>query len=362
MLQFLKFDKEKVQEAEYRIISGNTALKFFAKRAAYVLFFAYSTIFVAAIDPFVNSIYEAWAFYVGGLITTIFIIRLSNHAVKYIKFQNGRILLKPDSIAIFNGNDEDKIPADSIKLIEVNALGNIVIRSSGSAKSFPLTLLQDDDRDKFIASFTDTACGRTEFFRKVWDFFDALLIAFILAMHIREYIIQAYFIPTGSMEDTLLVGDHLLVEKITYGPIIPRMIGMNKSIHLNFLGIRNIERGDIVIFKPPGELKKDYIKRCIALPGDELHLKNGSIYLNGARIEEPFTKGFTSYDGFSDKKMEGIVPEGMIVVFGDNRENSYDSRGFGYLSIERIRGRAFVLYWNTQQIRNLDFSRYGLIR
>lgn len=362
MLQFLKFDKEKIHESEFKIISGSTALKFFAKRAGYILFFAYSTIFVSAIDPFVGSDYESWVFYIGILITTVIILRLINHTAKYIKFKGSKILLKSDSITISCGDNEDKIPGDDITMIEVNVLGNIVFRCSGKAKVFPLALLQDDDRYKLIDSFKDVASSRTQFFRKIWDFFDALLIAFILAMHIREYIIQAYFIPTGSMEDTLLVGDHLLVEKITYGPVIPRMPGMTKSIHLDFLGIRSINRGDIVIFKPPGELKKDYIKRCIALPGDEVHIKNGSVYVNGVRIDEPYTKGFTSYDGFSDKKMEGKVPEGMVVVFGDNRENSYDSRGFGYLSLDRIRGRAFVLYWNTQYIKNLDFSRYGLIR
>ncbi|MCU0822722.1 MAG: signal peptidase I, partial [Spirochaetes bacterium] len=191
---------------------------------------------------------------------------------------------------------------------------------------------------------------------------DAIMIAFILAMHIREYIIQAYFIPTGSMEDTLLVGDHLLVEKITFGPVVPKMIGMEKEIHLDFIGLRKVKRGDIVIFKPPNEIIKDYIKRCIAVPGDTVRIKDGFIFINDKRLDEPYTKGRTSYDDFPDKKIEGIVPDGKVVVLGDNRENSYDGRGFGYLPIERIKGKAFVLYWNTKMIKNFDLSRFGLIR
>jgi signal peptidase I len=140
------------------------------------------------------------------------------------------------------------------------------------------------------------------------------------------------------------------------------MIGMEKEIHLDFIGLRKVKRGDIVIFKPPNEIIKDYIKRCIAVPGDTVRIKDGFIFINDKRLDEPYTKGRTSYDDFPDKKIEGIVPDGKVVVLGDNRENSYDGRGFGYLQIERIKGKAFVLYWNTKMIKNFDLSRFGLIR
>jgi signal peptidase I len=362
MMQFLKFDKNLVKDAELPIISGRESFKFFAKRFGYIIFFLYSTVFVAAIDPFVNTSIERFVFFIGGFLTSIIIIRLCNHILKYIKFSGGKLSLKSNQIIIQNKNGNIEILSDNIKNIEVNLLGNIIFREQNRLTAFPLMLISDSDKEKLMCSFSDTAQNRTLFFKKTYDFFDALLVAFILAMHIREYIIQAYFIPSGSMEDTLLIGDHLLVEKITYGPIIPKMIGMKKEIHLKFLGIRDIKRNDIIIFKPPNEIERDFIKRCIALPGDEVNIKNNAVYVNGKKLDEPFTKGFTNYDGFGEKRIEGIVPEGNVVAFGDNRENSSDSRAFGYLPIERIKGRAFILYWNTKQIKNFDFSRYGLIR
>ena len=362
MLQFLTFNKEIVEEFNFGVISGYDSFRFFAKRVGYVILCIYSTIFVAAIDPFAQSYYEIWVFFIGSIIAIMIISRLINYIFMYKQFTKGRIVINPASIQIYYKDIEKRIPVNNIKSIKVSLFGNLIFQEENDSFSFPITLLNEKDRSNIFLLFQDVSPKRTEIIKKVQDFFDALLIAFILAMHIREYIIEAFFIPTGSMEDTLLIGDHLLVEKLTYGPVIPKMIGMEKSIQLSFLGFRDIERGDIVIFKPPNEKKKNYIKRCIAIPGDELHIKDGSVFVNGKKIDEPYIKGFTNYSGFREKKIEGIVPKGMIVVFGDNRENSYDSRGFGYLSIERVKGRAFVLYWNTDHIINLDFSRFGLIR
>lgn len=363
MLQFLKLDKNRINDAEFSVISGRESFKFFIRRFGYVIFFLYSTIFVAAIDPFVNTSLERFVFFIGGFLTSIIIIRLCNHIIKYLNFSGGGLYLRSNQVIIQNKQGKTEISTDNIKNIEVNALGNLVIREAGRSTVFPLMLLAGSNKEKLISSFEDHSPKRTLFFKKVYDFFDALLVAFVLAMHIREYIIQAYYIPSGSMEDTLLVGDHLLVEKITYGPIIPKMTGMKREIHLTFLGIRSIERNDIIIFKPPNEIERDFIKRCIALPGDEVHIKNNAVYVNGKKVENnPSGKGFTNYDGFGEKRIEGIVPEGHVVALGDNRENSSDSRYFGYLPIERIKGRAFILYWNTQHIKKLDFSRFGLIR
>ncbi len=362
MLQILKFDSERIKESEFNLISVHERLKFFIKRIWYVIFCVYSTIFVAAIDPFVNTKFEIWIFYAGFLLTGFILARLINHLVMYNRYSNGKIIIKPDEIRLIGQNVNSVIPANEIETIKVNLLGNLTIFHKDSSSYFPIFLLNEEDRSKALAQFEDISPAKTALYKKIHDFVDAILIAFILAMHIREYRIQAYFIPTGSMEDTLLVGDHLLVEKITYGPIIPKMIGMDKEIRLDFLGLRKIQRGDIVIFRPPNEIYKDYIKRCIAIPGDKLNIKNGAVFVNGKQINEPYTKGSTSYDDFREKKIEGTVPNDMLVVLGDNRENSYDGRGFGYLPIERVKGKAFILYWNTKQIRNLNFSRYGLIR
>ncbi|MFH0974471.1 MAG: signal peptidase I [Spirochaetota bacterium] len=363
MLQFLKFNKNITTESEFPIIAGSESIKFFLKRIGYVIFFLYSTTFIAAIDPFViNIMFQKIVFYVGGFITSIILIRLISHTLKFMKFSGGKIAIKPNKIIIYDKKGNTEISTDSLRIVQMNFLGNIIIRDQNNLVSFPIMLISDADRERFLLNFDDSAKKKTAYLKKAYDFCDSLLIAFILAMHIREYIVQAYYIPSGSMEDTLLIGDHLLVEKITYGPIIPKMGGMSKEMHLKAFGIRDIERNDILIFKPPNEIERDFIKRCIALPGDELHIKENAVFVNGKKLKEPFTKGFTSYDGFPEKKLEGIVPQGHIVVMGDNRENSSDSRAFGYLPVERIKGRAFILYWNTKHFKNFDFSRWGLIR
>ncbi|HEY1406258.1 MAG TPA: signal peptidase I, partial [Spirochaetota bacterium] len=154
-------------------------------------------------------------------------------------------------------------------------------------------------------------------------------------------------------------------EKLTYGPRIPQMIGMDKDIHIRIpLITRDIRRGDIIIFNPPvGEVEKDYIKRCIAVAGDEFHIKDNAVYINGQKMNESYTRGVTNYTGFSDRTLiEGVVPKGMVIAMGDNREHSLDSRFFGYVPVERIKAKALLLYFNMEQLRGFDFSRYGLIR
>lgn len=356
MLQFLRFTRADGSESAFSILKGRDVLKFFTIRILGLLALAYSTVFLAVAIP-----YEG-AYFIGGLITSMFLVRVINYAIKYGRYRGGRIAVHPSSLEIASRDETLTVNADDITYLEVNVLGNMLVRTKYDSLSFPLMLLAPADRDALIALFQDMAPRRTEVYKKIWDFFDAVLVAFILAMHIRQFIVQAYFIPTGSMEDTLQVGDHLLVEKLTYGPIVPQMIGMKQQVHLDCIGMRKVQRGDIIIFRPPNDEEKDFIKRCIAVEGDEYHIKDGAVWINGARLDEPYTKGITSYRGFSDKKLEGIVPKGMVIAMGDNRENSYDSRGFGFLPVERIKGRAWVLYWNTRQITGFDFSRIGLIR
>ncbi len=359
MLQILKYDKKQSLDADFPIISGLESYIFFAKRTGYLILCIYSTIFIAAIEPFAGSKYELWIYCIGGILTAFILARFFNHLKKYIQYNNGNITLKSNKIICTRKGGSIEINTVTLKRIEVNFWGDMIFRGD-KIVSFPLKLIRE--KELFLSYFKNSARNRTLVFKKGYDFIDALFVAFILAMHIREYIVQNYYIPSGSMEDTLLIGDHLLVEKITYGPVIPKIPGMDKEMHLNFLGLRNIKRNDIVIFKPPHEIEKDYIKRCIALPGDELHIKNNSVYINGKKVEEPFIKGVTNYIGFKKNKLEGKVPEGYIVALGDHRENSSDSRAFGYLPIERIKGKALILYWNTKQIMSLDFSRFGLIR
>ena len=137
MLQFLKFDEKKIKESEFSIISGHESLKFFAKRVWYILFCIYSTIFVAAIDPFTNSPFEIWIFYLGALITGFILTRFVNHAGKYFNFNKGGISLKTDSIKITSKDGDTTIPVEDIDIIKINAMGNLLIDYRDNSVSFP---------------------------------------------------------------------------------------------------------------------------------------------------------------------------------------------------------------------------------
>ncbi len=360
MLQFLRVNKSLTESIECPVISGAQVLKFFGRRALYILLLAYSTVFLAVAIPFDGT------YAIGGALIAIILVRFVNHLVKYFKHSDGKIVVSPEAIELYEtGGQGVRVPADEITYLEVNVFGNLVVRQKYGAASFPLQLLSRDDRDRALAGFEDMAPRRTARMRKIYDFFDAVLVAFILAMHIRQFIIQAYFIPTGSMEDTLLVGDHLLVEKLTYGPTIPKMLGMKKPVSIKWPWSREIRKGDIIIFLPPEEDNRDFIKRCVAVEGDQFRIEDGHIWINGQKMQEPYIKGgngITTYFGFQNRKLDGQVPPGMVIAMGDNRRNSSDSRAFGYVPVERIKGKALVLYWNTKQVFSLDFSRIGLIR
>jgi len=356
MLQYLALNKQNTDTIQINLPDNIFIIRLMLKRIGYLILLIYSTIFLAVAIPF-----EA-TYAIGGFLCCIFLLRIINDFIKWKKFGNISVSISPSGITVTTKNETYHFNAKDITYLEVNPFSNFVIRERHRSLGLPLTLLNKEDREKLLNYFLDMSPKRTVMFKKIWEMFDAILVAFILAMHIRQFIIQAYYIPTGSMEDTLLVGDHLMAEKITYGPTIPRMIGMEAPVHLSFLSIRGVQRGDIIIFRPPNEEEKDFIKRCIAVGGDDVHIEDGAVWINGVKLVEPYVKGITSYRGFSEKRIEGIVPKGMIVAMGDNRENSYDSRGFGYVPLDRIKGKAFILYWNTDNIKRLDFSRFGLIK
>ncbi len=355
------FDKSAVADSEFILFHKTTPAGYFLKKILYLLLVIYSTLFLAVAIPFLNTPF--FPIYFAGLFIFILLsLMLANDIMMFKNFKNGKIRITPEEIQIIADGRHEVVSADGITGLGLNILGTLAIRSAGSAVHFPASLLNEEDRLNLLNMFKDANPVKTSVFRKIIEFFDAVSVALVLAVHIIQYIIQAYYIPTGSMMDTLRVGDHLFVEKITYGPIIPEMLGMGSPVHMKFMGIREVRRGDIVIFRPPHEKDKDYIKRCIAIPGDRLEIKDGAVIINGSRKDESaYVKGET-HDNASVSRVQGIVPEGKIVVMGDNRENSMDGRSFGYLDIEKIKGKAFFLYWNTEQIRKLDFSRIGFIR
>jgi signal peptidase I len=188
----------------------------------------------------------------------------------------------------------------------------------------------------------------------VREYFESIVIAVILALFVRTWVVQAFKIPTGSMENNLLIGDHLLVNKFVFGPA-----GAERAL----LPMRDIRRRDIVVFKYPNEPQRDFIKRVIGLPGETLELRNKKVYINGEPLDEPYvhflepasdSQEVTSFD-VRERYGPVRVPEGQYFVMGDNRDNSQDSRYWGFLPRGYIKGKALMIYWSYESGR----AEYG---
>jgi signal peptidase I len=179
---------------------------------------------------------------------------------------------------------------------------------------------------------------------------ELVVFAVVIALVLRIFVVQAFQIPTGSMEDTLLVGDFILVDKITYGPRV------NVGIIAGRLpGLRKPRTGDIIVFKYPIDPSKDFVKRLIAGPGQTVHIVDQKVYVEGELFPDPPKSKHvdpTILPGaYSHRDNYGpvVVPEGNYFFMGDNRENSKDSREWGFVPEENIKGRALIIYlsWDT---------------
>ena len=176
------------------------------------------------------------------------------------------------------------------------------------------------------------------------EYIEAILIALLLALFIRTFVVQAFKIPSGSMMNTLLIGDHILVNKFIYGVKNP----FNDN---TWIPIKNPARRDIVVFKYPVNPTQDYIKRVVGVQGDTIEIKDKKVYVNGEVQNE-------KYAIFLDNKIlpanvQGrdnmgpiTVPEGSLFVMGDNRDNSYDSRFWNFVNLKSVKGKAFIRYWS----------------
>ncbi len=182
------------------------------------------------------------------------------------------------------------------------------------------------------------------------EYFESIVIAVILALFIRTFIVQAFKIPTGSMEETLLIGDHLLVNKFLLAPSAT-------PAERRLLPIRDVHRGDIVVFKHPEEPDRDLIKRVIGLPGETVEVREKKVSINGTPLVEPYTHFLTPPIAPSElheitsvdvRERYGpvTVPPNQYFVMGDNRDNSQDSRYWGFLPRDNIKGKALVIYWS----------------
>jgi len=195
---------------------------------------------------------------------------------------------------------------------------------------------------------------------KLQEYIEAIVIALIVAFFIRTFVIQAYKIPSGSMKPTLLVGDHILVNKFIYGIKVPHFRN-------TLISIKEPKKGDIVVFIYPEDRTKDFIKRVIATSGDTVEIRNKKIYLNGRLYEEShgvYTDQFVIPGSIQPRDNFGpvTVPPSSIFVMGDNRDQSYDSRFWGFVDLKDVLGKAFIIYWSwDREDHGVRWNRFGNI-
>lgn len=176
------------------------------------------------------------------------------------------------------------------------------------------------------------------------EYVEAILYALVLTVALRVFVLQAFRIPSESMLDTLLVGDYLFVNKLDYGAKVP-------YIETRLPGFRKPAPGDVIVFQYPDDPRRDYIKRCVAVGGQTVEVKNKVLYVDGVKRDEPFVKhidptnhpaSFDPRDNFGPYH----VPAGHLFMMGDNRDNSNDSRFWGPVNMSLVKGRAMFLYWS----------------
>ena len=193
------------------------------------------------------------------------------------------------------------------------------------------------------------------------EYLEMLVGAVILALFVRAFIFQAFKIPTGSMEPNLLIGDHLLVDKQVFSPTL----GWIEDV---LFAKREIRRGDVLVFKFPEDPTRDFIKRVIALPGETFEIQDKQVHINGVALTEPYAHflepplkrtdpdyGLYGED-IRDNSGPQKIPEGQLMMMGDNRDNSRDSRFWGTLSASQVKGRAVVVYWSYEASRD-EYTR-----
>jgi signal peptidase I len=184
------------------------------------------------------------------------------------------------------------------------------------------------------------------------EYFESLIVAVILALFVRTWVFQAFKIPTGSMEPNLLVGDHLIVNKMTFN---------------------DIHRGDVIVFKFPKDPERDFIKRVIGLPGDKIELKRKTVYVNGQPLTEPYAHFLEAPRAETDPVSDDVrqdygpvtVPSEQYFMMGDNRDNSEDGRYWGFLPKSYVKGKAEFMYFSladdASMLSGIRWERIGTI-
>jgi len=190
------------------------------------------------------------------------------------------------------------------------------------------------------------------------EYAEAIIVALVLALFIRTFVVQAFKIPSGSMEPTLEIGDHILVNKFIYGIKLP-------FTSISLLPLGNPKRGEVIVFIYPLDTSKDFIKRVVAVEGDTVKIVNKKLYINGAEVDDShaaykentiFAAEIQKRDNFGPV----TVPKGHLFVLGDNRDRSLDSRFWGFVPLKDVRGKAFMIYWSWNgQETTLRWKRIG---
>lgn len=190
------------------------------------------------------------------------------------------------------------------------------------------------------------------------EYLEAIVLAVVLTIVIRGLVLQAFRIPTGSMEDTLLVGDFLFVNKMVYGSEIDIGMGGERFFYYRFPAIREPKPGEVIVFRYPEDPSRDFIKRCVAVAGQQLEIRDKVLYVDGKAREEPYVvhkdpriipREKQPRDNFGPY----VVPQGHLFMLGDNRDNSQDSRFWGPLPRELVKGKAMFIYWSWDPDRRL---------
>ena len=188
------------------------------------------------------------------------------------------------------------------------------------------------------------------------EYFESLVVAVILALFVRTFGFQAFKIPTGSMEPNLLVGDHLLVNKFVFGPA-------SSGLERTLLPMRPVERGEVLVFKFPEEPERDFIKRVIGLPGETLEYKDQRVFINGMPLIEPYAHYQLPATGEGNRSDPRVhygpvtIPADHFFMMGDNRDDSQDSRYWGFLPASYVKGRALFIYWSFGGPQGTRFGR-----
>ncbi len=199
------------------------------------------------------------------------------------------------------------------------------------------------------------------------EYSEAFVMAIVLAIIIRSFMVQAFKIPSSSMEDTLLVGDHILVNKFVYGIRVP-------FTDIRWPDLGGPSRGDVIVFIFPGDRTKDFIKRVVGIGGDTVQIVNKKVFVNGQEADDSHIKqtdnrvfpskhppnigDVRNHEVLRDQMAPVRVPQDMVFVMGDNRDNSHDSRFWGFVPNKDIRGKAFIIYYSARSFPNIRWTRF----